>query len=239
MSKPQPPAPPNPTAVGQAQTGTNIGTAVAQQTLNATNQNTPFGSTTYAPTGGAGYTDPTTGQFVPQFTQTTSLSPTQQGIFDTLTGGATTLAGQVPGAITTPLNTAGANQNIIAGGPQALDQNVTNTIFSGETALLDPILKQQQTDLQDQLSRQGISVGNTAYNNAETNLNSNQMNDYLAALGQATGTGVTAANNMYNLALQGQNQQLGQQNLVATTPLSRLSQIYGGGTAGGTPALTG
>ena len=79
MSKPSPPPPPNPYAVANAQTGTNIGTAIASQTLANTNQVTPYGTTTYDRTGG--YTDPTTGQWVPQYTQTTALNPTEQQIF--------------------------------------------------------------------------------------------------------------------------------------------------------------
>jgi len=234
MSKPSPPPPPNPYAVANAQTGTNIGTAIASQTLADTNQVTPYGTTTYDRTGG--YTDPSTGQWVPQYTQTTALNPTEQQIFSgtenagaTLVPTAQSLAEAVGGSIGTPLNVnQTANNGIIAGGPQALDQNATNAIYQGELGLLQPQWQQQQKDLQDQLARQGISVGNDAYSNAENQLQTTQNAANLGALGQATGQGITAANNMFNLALQGQNQNLGQQNMVATTPLTRLSQIYGG-----------
>ncbi len=42
-----PPQPPNPIATGAAQTGTNIGTAIANANLNNTNQVTPQGGLTY------------------------------------------------------------------------------------------------------------------------------------------------------------------------------------------------
>src|SRR5580765_3523303 len=72
-SSPQPPTPPDPVQVAQAQTGTNVGTAVAQSGLNNVNRIGPGGSTTFDKTGG--YTDPTSGQWVPQYTETTNLSP--------------------------------------------------------------------------------------------------------------------------------------------------------------------
>src|SRR6185312_9985811 len=233
MSKPQPPAPPDPVATAKAQEGTNVGTNVAQQTMNNTNQVTPYGSTNFQQSGG--YTDPQSGQWVPSFTETTSLNPTLQSVLSGTENAANrlvptvnTLAGQAATSATTPLNPNGVNNNIIQAGPQALDQNATNSIYAGETALLDPTFQQQQRDLQDQLSRQGIGVGSEAYGNAETQLGTQQNQARLGALGTATGQGITAANNMFGLALQGQGQQLGQQQLLQSNPLALLSQIYGG-----------
>jgi hypothetical protein len=77
-----PPAPPNPIATGAAQTGTNIGTAIANANLNNTNQVTPQGSLTYDQTSTYNYVDPTTGQSysIPRFTATQGLSPAQQNL---------------------------------------------------------------------------------------------------------------------------------------------------------------
>jgi hypothetical protein len=74
------PDPPNPQATAAAQTATNVGTAVANANLNNVNQVTPAGNLTYSQTGS--YTDPTSGQTVPQFTATQSLTPTGQSTFD-------------------------------------------------------------------------------------------------------------------------------------------------------------
>ena len=53
MGKPKPVKPPDPQMVAQAQTGSNVDTAVANQRLNATNQYTPYGSLTYSDPGTA------------------------------------------------------------------------------------------------------------------------------------------------------------------------------------------
>ncbi|MHB8273073.1 hypothetical protein [Bradyrhizobium sp.] len=241
-STPQVPTPANPTTVANAQTTSNIGTAGAQAAENNINQVGPNGSTTYSQTGT--YTDPTTGATLPTYTQTQTLDPLSQAILTgskqagaSLVPTAQTLATQAGGSATTPLNVnQTANNGIIAAGPQAIDQNATNTIFQGENALLQPQFQQQQTDLQDQLSRAGISVGNPAYSNAETQLGTQQNQATTAALGTATGQGITSANNMFGMALQGQNQNLGQQQTLQSNPLSLLSQIYGGSPPAGATA---
>ena len=82
MSKPRPPTPPSPTETAAAQTGVNIGTAVANTQMGQINQVTPDGSLMYSQTGSQTYTDPSTGRTyaIPQYTATTSLSPEAQAI---------------------------------------------------------------------------------------------------------------------------------------------------------------
>lgn len=82
MSKPKPPTPPSPTETAAAQTGVNIGTAVANTQMGQVNQVTPDGSLMYSQTGTQTYTDPSTGRTyaIPQYTATTSLSPEAQAI---------------------------------------------------------------------------------------------------------------------------------------------------------------
>ena len=71
------PEPPNPYVTAGLQTGTNIGTAVANQQLNQTNQITPEGSLTYSQTGTFEYRDPATGvvHTLPKTTAVQELSP--------------------------------------------------------------------------------------------------------------------------------------------------------------------
>jgi hypothetical protein len=233
MSKAAAPAAPNPTATAAAQEGTNVGTAVAQQTLNNTNQVTPYGSTNYSQTGG--YTDPQSGQFVPSYTESTSLDPSLQSVLsgtenaaNTLVPTVNTLAGQANTTATNPLNVNTTNNATIAAGPQALDQPVAQAAYGASTDFLTPQFQQQQEDLQDQLSRQGISVGNQGYGNAENQLENTQNAALVGAANNATVTGANQANNMYNLALQGQSQNIAQQQAVQQNPLQLLSQIYGG-----------
>jgi hypothetical protein len=228
-STPTPPPAPNPTTVANAQTGTNIDT----QAGNLVGTSGPGGSTNYTQSGS--YKDPNTGQVIPQWTQNTQLSPLAQSIYtgtqqtaQSLLPTAQNLAGEAATSTATPLNVNGANNSTIQAGPQALDPTVTNAIYSQSKSFLDPQFAQQQKDLQDQLSRQGISVGSDAYNSALTNFNNTKNQAYNAADTSAISGGAAQANNMYNLAVLGQNQQLGQQQTVQSQPLSLLSQLYGG-----------
>lgn len=72
MSKPKAPAAPDPAKTAAAQTASNRDTAIANAQLNNVNQQTPWGNVTYTSTPGA--------NGIPQWTQTTSLSPNQQQI---------------------------------------------------------------------------------------------------------------------------------------------------------------
>ena len=238
---PSVPTPATPAATGAAQTASNVNTAIANAQLGNVNTSGPLSSTTYNQTGS---TD-VGGNMVPSYSATTSLNPTLQSILTgtenagaSLVPTAQTLANNAGTSATTPLNFSGANQNIIAGGPQALYQPVTNQVYQGEQALLAPGQAEQQQQLQDQLARQGIPLGSQAYSNAETQLGTQQNQANVAAAGNAAGIGSTTAGNMFNLALLGQNQQIGQQQTAQSNPLSLLSQLYSTGmptTAAGVP----
>lgn len=236
MSKSSPavPATPDPTQVAQAQTGTNIGTAVAQSELNNVNRNGPGGSTTFDQSGG--YTDPTTGQFVPQYTENTQLSP----LGNQLLGGQQTLANealpavQQGGANIAPLNiNGGANAAIANAGPQALDPTVSNAVYNEQASFLQPQWQQQQKDLQDQLSRQGIPVGSDAYNSAMTNFNNSQTQAYQGASNNAISQGSQIAGQNFGLALQGQNQGVNLQQEQQLNPMMLLAALTSGAGIGG------
>lgn len=85
MGKPSSPTPPNPFATAQAQTGTNVDTAVANAFLGNVNQQTPTGSLSFDPTSTYAFTDPVSGQTynIPRFTATQTLSPAQQQLQNT------------------------------------------------------------------------------------------------------------------------------------------------------------
>jgi hypothetical protein len=79
MGKDAPQAP-DPKETASAQTGTNIGTAIANGYIGNINQVTPDGSLTYKTTGTQKWTDPTSGKVydIPTTTAIQSLSKTQQ-----------------------------------------------------------------------------------------------------------------------------------------------------------------
>ena len=231
-SSPQPPPTPDPVAVANAQQGTNVGTAVAQSTLNDVNRVGPGGSTTFNQTGG--YTDPKTGQWVPQFTETTNLSP----LGNQLLAGQQSLANNYLPGVTSqgyqPLDiNGGTNAGIVNAGPQALDPTVAKAVYGQQTEFLDPQFAEQQTQLQDQLARQGIPVGSAAYNNAESQFQTGKNQAYNAAANSATAQGAQIAGQNFGLALQGQQQGVNLQQQQQLNPLMMLAALTSGAGIGG------
>jgi hypothetical protein len=93
MKAPKAPQAPDPNVVAQAQTGSNIGTAVAQGMMNNNmNQYTPYGNLVTQQTGMSTFTDPASGKTyqLPQYTQTQTLNPQQQKLLNSQTQGAIT-----------------------------------------------------------------------------------------------------------------------------------------------------
>jgi hypothetical protein len=88
------PEPPDPKETSQAQTGTSVGTAIANAYLGNVNQVTPDGTLTYDQSGMHTYFDPYTGQTyeIPTFTATQTLSPEQQAVQNQTRGAEFNLA---------------------------------------------------------------------------------------------------------------------------------------------------
>ena len=88
MGKPKAPAAPDPIKTGAAQTGTNIGTAIANAGLNQVDQVTPDGNLTYSQSGSTSWTDPVSGKTydIPKYTATQTLSQAGQAIKDQTDG---------------------------------------------------------------------------------------------------------------------------------------------------------
>lgn len=121
MGKPKAPKPADPVVTAGAQTGSNIGTAVAQSNLNNVNQVTPDGNLTYNQTGTYNYTDPLTGTVhaIPQFTATQTLSADQQALRDSSLGAQQNFAdlaqqqsGQLKDVLGNPMNADGLPQRV-------------------------------------------------------------------------------------------------------------------------------
>lgn len=96
-SSPTPPAAVDPAAVAAAQSASNINTATAQQKLNLINTTGPNGTVNYSASDAPG-----------GYTQTTTLSPAQQALYNQQTGlqsGALNTAQTALGNVNTALNT--------------------------------------------------------------------------------------------------------------------------------------
>ena len=117
MCAPDIPPPPDPYETAGAQTGSNIGTAVANSWMNNVSQYGPDGSRVRSQTGTVDWTDPNTGTVyqIPQFAETTSLSPMGQQIYDQQQNGRLGLAtmannqiGRLDNRLSTPFSLDGA-----------------------------------------------------------------------------------------------------------------------------------
>jgi hypothetical protein len=110
---------------------------------------------------------------------------------------------------------------------------VANAVYNEQAGFLAPAYQQQQTNLTDQLSQQGIPIGSAAYGNAETQLANTQNQGYTAAANNATAQGANIAGQNFGLALQGQNQNTQNQLLSQTNPIGLLSLLTSGASLGG------
>lgn len=195
MGKSSAPAATNPVTTAEASTGTNIGTAIANANLNHVNQTGPDGSISYAQTGSSTYTDPYTKQSyeIPQYTQTTSYSPTQQALYDSsnstkqnLSNVANSLSSKLGNTLSTPFN--GDNKA------------VEDKIDSLGAARLDPQYARSQDALSTSLANQGIQPGSAAWNAQMTQFSQGKNDAYNQLY-------LNGNQQAYNQALSTRNQQ--------------------------------
>ncbi len=176
MGKPKAPAAPDPKATAAAQTGTNVTTALANAQLGNVNQYGPDGSVTYRTNGGQSFTDPTSGAtyWIPQYEQTTSLSPQQQAIKaqnDSASLNLGTIANEQTNFLRDYLNK-----------PVNLSNEVTEArLMELGRKRLDPIISQRDEDLRTRLANQGIKAGSDAYSR-ELNTSNQANNDAYTSL---------------------------------------------------------
>jgi len=173
VGKPKAPAAPDPAKTAAAQTGTNVTTALANAQLGNVNQYGPDGSVTYSQNGGTTFTDPTSGAryFIPQYTQTTSLSPQQQAIKDQSDAASLnlgTLANQQSGFLKDYLSK-----------PVSLDTAATEArTMDLANQRLAPLIAKRDEDLRTRLANQGIKAGSAAYGNELNTFNQGTNDAY-------------------------------------------------------------
>lgn len=170
MGKPSAPEPPDPQETSAAATGTNIGTAIANNTMAMVNQNTPYGSLSYDKTGTYTYEDPYTGQSyeLPQYTSTVELNPAQQETLAASQGAQTNLAQLAQ-------ERSGFLKDYLSNTGSATDA-IDNKLFELGSQRLDPMFSQRREALDAKLANQGITPGSEAYNR-EIGLLGQQEND--------------------------------------------------------------
>lgn len=212
------PSAPDPMATAQAQAGLNTNTAISQQLLNQTNQVNPYGSVTYNQTGSNTYTD-SNGKVVslPQFTQTTSLSPTQQGIFDKTQAAQTNLAGLAE-------DQSGAMRDYLNKPFQFDNQDAADWSYDLAQTRIAPQQQQNEAALRSQLINSGLRPGTQAWDSEMSRLT-------MANTDQNNQLALTGRQQAFNEALTTRNQPINELSALLSS-----SQIGNPGTASpGTP----
>lgn len=210
MCKPSPPAAPDPTVTAQAQTASNIATATNDAALNRVNQYTPYGSSVYS-------TDGTTAGGVPQYSQTTTLSPTEQNLFNMGQQGQQALGqtalGQLSNlqsAYSTPFSFGGPQVTGQVAGQQdqgAAIKAAQDAAYKTQTNYLDPQYANAQSDLDAKLAGQGLQVGDQAYSRGQQDLATQKNQAYAGAQNAAVTAGDQEQNTLYGQGLSSANLQ--------------------------------
>lgn len=144
-----PPAAPDPAATAAAQSKLNKDTAISQYGLNATNQNTPFGSLSYSQNG-------TWADGTPKFTATQSLSPEQQSLYDQNVSTQNKMAG-IAGS---QIDKLGG----VLGTPWNPNTDVASKLSGMQHEFLDPEWNTREDQMRSRLANQGITEGSDAWN---------------------------------------------------------------------------
>jgi len=188
MGKSKPPAPPDPKETSAAQTGTNIGTAIANNAMGMVNQVTPDGSLTYDQTGSYTYQDPYTGQTydLPTYTATQQLSEQSQAIQDQNQGAQLNLA-----------SLANERSDFLRDylpSTEAFTDQIDGKLYELGSKRLDPRFEQEQAALSTRLANQGIAPGSEAYNREMTLLGQTKNDAYNQLMLQGRGQAANEVN---------------------------------------------
>ncbi len=213
---PQAPPAPDPVALANAQSASNIATAQEQQRLNLIGTQGPTGTTGYRadPTQPGGYT------------QYTNLSPQEQASYDltkqaenSALGVAGQQIGRVGNALGQPLNLEGLPelqgqvsggtpiqygfdpgqqvQGQVGGDLEAARLAATNAVYNQATSRLDPQWQQREDSERVRLANQGLGENSTAYQTAIANQGRERTDAYNQAAYSSIGAGEDAANALF------------------------------------------
>lgn len=186
MCAPKQPKPPDPRDTAAAQTGTNITTAIANNTMGMVDQVTPDGTLKNEIIGYETVTDPYTGQSnqVPRYRTTTALTEIGQQTKDQSDQaklGLATIGNQQTGFLQDYLSKP------FDGSTEAIEGRLAEL----GRKRLDPVAEQRRARTETQLANQGIVPGSEAYNRAMSQLGEQENDAYnqlfLSGRGQAFG----------------------------------------------------
>ena len=212
MGKPKTPKQPDMVGAAKAQGDANVEAARLSGKMSNPNVINPYGSQTVT------YKDD-----VPTVTQ--SLSPEQQALFDQqnrLSQGLGSLAeghlGNVANAIGTPYDASKLPPQAVAG-QQGWD-NAYNAIMQRNQPLLD----REKSQLDTQLSNQGLFRGSEGWDNAQRDLAMKQNDFALGAQREATGQQQA----QFGMDTQARQNALSQDAFLRSMPLNELNALRSG-----------
>lgn len=226
-SGPAAPPPPDPYKTAGAQTGANVNSAIASGIIGNVNQVGPQGSTSYSQTDTYKMTGPD-GQVydIPRYTQTTTLSPEQQKLYDQQTqlgSSMNTLAqnqvGRLGDVLGKPIDASGLPE--VTNDFSADRARVEQAMFDR----INPQLERDRASLETNLTNQGFQRGTEAFNNAMGDYGRN-VNDARLAI---TERGLGEQQGLFGM--QQANRQRGLQEMLAlrNQPINEISALMSGG----------
>ena len=222
MSKPKAPPPPDPLKTAQAQTTQSIQTARANNAMGMVNQKGPDGSLTYSQTGG--FNDPSTGEFIPQYTAETALSEAAQKRFDTtnvaqqnMADVAKVLSGQIMDTTGKPISYDNLPELQGSGGYEASRKSVEDAML----ARMQPAMDKRRQDMERNLSNRGIKMGNQTWDQGFDEVNRSENDARLAAIG----AGGAEQSRLAGLDSATRAQLLQERSSQANEPINRLAAL--------------
>jgi hypothetical protein len=208
LFKPDPPPAPDYTGAAQATATGNLDAARTAAAANRVNQVTPYGNLTYSINGKDSYGNDL-------YTATQSLSPQQQklldstnalnnGLMSTANSGLNYANGVLskPGIDTSSLPSVGINPG----------QSYQDAIMSR----LQPQIKQQNDQFDQQMANQGIAPGTQAYDNAKRVLGQQQNDLLTSSTVNGFNTGLAANQNSFQQQAYNQMQPINVINALRT-----------------------
>lgn len=226
-SAPQAPAPPDPYKVAQAQTGSNIQSAIAQSVIGNADTVGPSGTTRYTQSGTQTITGPNGERYdIPRYTQTTTLSPEQQGLYDQqaqLGGRMNALALDQTARLSDHLG-----RPIDASGLPSVENDYSADRTRIEQALFDrinPQLDRDRAALEANLVNQGFQRGTEAFTSAMDQFG-RQSNDARLAV---TAQGLQEQTGMFGMAQQNRQRALSEMLAMRNQPINEITALMGGG----------
>lgn len=228
MGSSSPPPAPDPYRVSSAEGKSNVQTGIANSVLGNANTVSPFGSTTYSQSGEMQtitLPDGSTTQ-VPRYTQTTTLSPEQQGLYNLNTQTQQNI-GQIGVDQSKRIGNLLGQPIDLSSLPKAAPDDFSADRLRVEQSIRDRLAPQNERDysaLENRLTNQGFQRGTEAFNSAMDEYRRG-INDQNLAI---TAQGLGEQQGMYGMASNARNQALTELLQQRNQPINEISALLSG-----------